>query len=228
MLRPASGLDPVTVVTDRETVGRRGLDRARCGWRKILISLVMLVCLETRAGAQATRPGSEVGGSKTQDLGRPVVSDGLFLETLDLRVLRDAQERHHLKQPPRTRGFLPAPTRGRLESAFRVALAMVEASPRCQSLFSSLGTRGEDALHRAVFFAGQGTRPCDQGVPAFNYFGHPLTGLCPAFERLDIAEASVQLIHEALHVAGMNEYPNDPAGLTPHAITALVKQSCLR
>lgn len=128
---------------------------------------------------------------------------------------------------PRTRGPLPAAMKGRLESAYPLALRIVESRPGCQGLFAPWRVPAELVFQRMVFFSATEKATCMTGAPAFNYFGHPLTGLCDSFSRLAVAEAAVLLIHEALHVAGLNEYPNDPMAMTPAQITRLVRSSCL-
>jgi len=129
---------------------------------------------------------------------------------------------------PRIKGALPPQVKCRLEQAFSVAVSTVRSNERCQGLFASLGLKGVDAFQLMLFFEGQDRGPCAKGAPAFNYYGHPLTGLCASFGRLEAGEAAVQLIHEALHVAGMNEFPNDPGGKTPSEISRLVRYSCFR
>ncbi len=61
---------------------------------------------------------------------------------------------------------------------------------------------------------------------AFTSLGSAVTRLCPGFARLDDERAAVILLHEALHRAGLDEWPHDPDGLTPQGINELVREGC--
>jgi hypothetical protein len=47
--------------------------------------------------------------------------------------------------------------------------------------------------------------------------GSPSTFVCRLFQRLGDERAAVVLIHEALHHAGLTEYPQDPEAMTSGA-----------
>jgi len=59
---------------------------------------------------------------------------------------------------------------------------------------------------------------------AFTAVGSAVTRVCPWFERMDDGHAAMILLHEALHRAGLDEWPHDPDGLTPQGITDMVTE----
>ena len=56
--------------------------------------------------------------------------------------------------------------------------------------------------------------------------GYPYVFLCDRFKDLPLKEAAVILIHEALHVAGLQESPATPGKPTTHQIQDRVRQTC--
>lgn len=207
---------------------RGGLRRALVAWGAAAV-VVTLVAPARPGVAEEGRYGPDQRTTRSQEPGQRGLTDPASSGLDELSLLQQAAraERRRLAQPT-TSGFLPPPVKCRLESAFALAFQLIDGRTRCEALFAPLGQRGTDAIQRMVFFSAANGGPCRTGAPAFNYFGRPLTGVCDAFGRLDLQEAAVQVIHEALHVAGMNEYPNDPQGLTPHEISALVRTACLK
>ena len=56
--------------------------------------------------------------------------------------------------------------------------------------------------------------------------GSAPTFVCRKFSRISKREGAMILIHEALHHAGMGEWPKDPKALTSQAINQLVEEAC--
>ena len=66
---------------------------------------------------------------------------------------------------------------------------------------------------------------CRRAV-GFTVVGSPQTRLCRPFARQGVRQAASDLLHEALHWAGLDEHPDDPDGLTPGQISRMVQQRC--
>jgi hypothetical protein len=124
---------------------------------------------------------------------------------LDSAVARRATWRAH----PTVKGNLPASVRRQLTLAFRSAQDSIRARPTCSALFDRFGMNGLELL-TVVEFEGRTIK------------------LCPGFGVLPVPKATVILIHELLHTAGMSERPLDPNGLLPQEINRLVAVSCGR
>lgn len=144
----------------------------------------------------------------------------------------DAGNRGVMVAQPRVRGNLLAPVRRQLALAFQLALRDIQTNPACSALFAEFGADGLELLARVEFDAATleltgGT--CDRGgVAAFTNVKSRRIRLCPGFAVLSVPAATVILIHETLHTAGMSERPIDPNGLAPQEINRLVATSCFR
>lgn len=125
---------------------------------------------------------------------------------------------------PRLADSLTGDLRRQLKLAFNVALGVVRSSPRCAALFNAYGADGVGTLANSRYtFAG---RLCKEGVVAYTAVGSPATWVCPGFARLSPHEGAVILVHEALHGAGMTEWPQDPDGPTSLEINRVVRTAC--
>lgn len=128
-------------------------------------------------------------------------------------------------------GNFPARISFKLMSAMRLAGERLNRESSCRAMFLPLTDNPMQALHLTSYhLAGVGpeTRACEaQGVVAYTTVGGHRTHLCPPlFERLNTKQAAQVLLHEALHRAGLNEWPPDPDGMTSAEINAMVQQSC--
>lgn len=121
--------------------------------------------------------------------------------------------------------------RARIQSAFAIAVARVRDDPECRALFSRLGRDGVEMLRTTLYFqvphSFEGISICERGDAA-TIVGSPSTFVCRHFQRLGDEQAAVVLIHEALHHAGLTEYPQDPEAMTSARITRMVEKSCRR
>ncbi|MEM7587770.1 MAG: hypothetical protein AAF560_30560 [Acidobacteriota bacterium] len=116
----------------------------------------------------------------------------------------------------------------KLEAAFELAYERVQDSPTCRALFSELGHDATEMLRRSRYVPAnimQEQRVCRRAV-AFTGVGSPAVRLCRGFGRLALERAAMVVIHEALHTAGLPEWPLDPEAMTSAEINALVGRSC--
>jgi len=130
---------------------------------------------------------------------------------------------------PRTSGALPLEVRFWLRAGFRLALERLEEEPACAGLFGALGGDGRELLARTVYTLPVGPREsgaCRRAV-AFTTPGSVRTVVCPVrFRALPKGEAAAILLHEALHLAGLGEWPYVPEAPTSEEITELVRSRC--
>jgi hypothetical protein len=119
--------------------------------------------------------------------------------------------------------------RAKIEAAFAVAVARVRDDPECRALFTRLGSDGVEMLQTTLYFempnSFDGVAICKRGDAA-TMVGSASTFVCRGFQRLGNERAVVVLIHEALHHAGLPEYPLDPEAMTSARITWMVEKSC--
>ena len=128
-------------------------------------------------------------------------------------------------------GNFPSRISFKLMSAMKIAAKKIEHELACREMFLSLTDDPLEALHVTSYhLAGVGpeTEACEaQGIVAYTTVGGHRTHLCPPlFERLNTRQAAIVLIHEALHRAGLSEWPPDPNGMTSNQINAMVQSSC--
>ena len=96
-------------------------------------------------------------------------------------------------------------------------------------MFAALGADGIEVLNATSYFPVaypvRRTKLCPRS-PAHTVVGASATWLCPEFKRLPVERAALVLIHEALHQAGLTEYPSDRDATTSLAINKMVKRKC--
>jgi hypothetical protein len=131
---------------------------------------------------------------------------------------------------PTVGGNLAGPVHRQLRGAFRIAQERVRDVPTCSALFRRLGADGTELL-KSIRFEGATVRTfaysCGRGpVAAFTKVGGRRIRLLPPFASLSLTDATVTVLHEALHCAGLSEKPADPNGLTPQEINLMVKVNC--
>ena len=151
---------------------------------------------------------------------------------------------------PRISTELHSKVRRSLSRALAIATSRLHAHAACRALFAEFGADGLRELASTLYHAAsesQERRYCIRRLAAaFTTVGNTQTWLCHNFSSLSENEATVILIHEALHHAGLNEKPRDanggrerPAGLlevlarrvegeplTSPEINRLVENSC--
>ncbi len=119
--------------------------------------------------------------------------------------------------------------REKVLAATELALQRIEEIPECAEMFTALGADGPEVLTATLYFPvanpARRAKLCPKS-PAHTLVGASATWLCPDFKRLPVERAALVLIHEALHHAGLTEYPVDPKGMTSLAINRMVKKNC--
>lgn len=130
---------------------------------------------------------------------------------------------------PRVKGLLAGPVQRRLSLAYPMAVRRIEERESCRALFAPLGGSGAAVLSSTVYHAfdqPNSYAACRNGAVAFVVPSLHQTFVCSAFAWMSNELAAAVLIHEALHMAGLSEYPHDPDGLTSPQITAAVRERC--
>ncbi len=109
------------------------------------------------------------------------------------------------------------------------AVNRVRENSGCADLFARLGHDGQRMLARTHYFGQRHTMArnrCALGASAYTWVGASDTILCDGFGSLMTPQAMLVLIHEALHFAGLPEYPPYPGAMTSLEINAMVKERC--
>ena len=130
---------------------------------------------------------------------------------------------------PRISGTLYPRIHNKLQQAFPVAVEHLRDNPECRDLFAQLGADGLEKLSITSYRQSTMTMErslCRGGVSAITVVECPQVRLCKRFASLGTVQAATTLIHEALHFAGMSEWPKDPQGLEPTEINKMVRKAC--
>ena len=97
-------------------------------------------------------------------------------------------------------------------------------------MFTGLGADAVDTITEIYFtpigIYGARANVCNGTVAYTLVGGGPATWLCHEFSRLTDKQAAKIIIHEALHHAGLGEWPRDPDAMRSTAINAMVKKRC--
>ena len=124
---------------------------------------------------------------------------------------------------------MPAADRWAFKAAFRTAAKKVQVLESCGDLFTDLDLTGIEALGRTRYelasSAADAAR-CRGRVSAVTSVRGSRTRLCDYFKALSHHDKAAILIHEALHAAGLSEWPHEPEAPTSSEITARVKRAC--
>ncbi|MCU0305378.1 MAG: hypothetical protein MUC56_15095 [Thermoanaerobaculales bacterium] len=157
-----------------------------------------------------------------------VLSTG-YLPAAEPPGARHAAFQEVVKRGPVVHGRIPHLLVNRqLHAAFHSALNRIQGLESCRDLFENLGADGFQVLADTTYVyadTGPWRSVCDRAC-AFTTVGGPAVGLCVQFGRISTAEATLVLIHEALHGAGLGEQPHDPNGLAPDEIDEMVRNAC--
>ena len=115
------------------------------------------------------------------------------------------------------------------QAAFNTAVERVDGYRACGDLFADLHLRGIEALRAARYEPARSPSDlarCEGEVAAVTSVHGRRTRLCYRFKVLSKTDRAAILIHEALHVAGLSEWPRDPEAPTSREITERVKGAC--
>lgn len=129
--------------------------------------------------------------------------------------------------------------RANLEIALDLAFERVREIEACGELFTRLGADGLEMLNTSLYLEADSlqarTRICGRDGAASSWGGKTLaytqvgaasTWICRSFARVPADIAAVTVIHEALHHAGLTEWPSDRTAMTSEQITRMVKKAC--
>ena len=118
--------------------------------------------------------------------------------------------------------------RSKLTAAFAVATSRIEGSPECAALFAALDADGVEMLVGSLYFPAPPARragTCRQAV-AYTFVGEAPTFLCSGFSAMTDDDASLVLVHEALHRAGLPESASQSGARSSAAVNDLVQVAC--
>jgi hypothetical protein len=132
------------------------------------------------------------------------------------------------RREPWIHPFMPESVRRKLDSALDVAIQRVREDAQCAGLFQALGGDGIRALQSSMYFVASLSKEKTQcrTSAAYTQVGEAPSFLCRRFAYLSDQQAATILIHEALHHAGLTEYPHDPDALPGYAINRVVRKTC--
>lgn len=129
--------------------------------------------------------------------------------------------------------------RAKLESGFDLAVERVTEIEACSELFTRLGADAIDTLTTGLYLpvasyfheiAICGRNPTGNWFAAdnlcFTVVGATPTWICRNFGRISDEKAAIAVIHEALHHAGLKEWPHDRMAMSSVEITEMVTRAC--
>lgn len=118
--------------------------------------------------------------------------------------------------------------RSKLAAAFAVAVSRIEGSPECAALFAAFDADGVEMLVSSLYFPAPPARrgsTCRQAA-AYTYVDKAPTFLCGGFSSMTDESASLVLVHEALHHAGLPESSSQPGSMSSAGINDAVQRAC--
>jgi len=123
---------------------------------------------------------------------------------------------------------MPECLRDKLEIAFDIAAQRVRDVPECADLFTPFDADGLELLAETLYFpAGMysQTSRCRHSF-AITLVGGNTTWMCRKATFHSDERVAMALIHEALHHAGLPEYPQKPTAMLSGEINNLVMARC--
>jgi hypothetical protein len=186
---------------------------------RMIVSTLVLVAIMgfVPVGSNAGEPGVLVDSQLNTPESGPGPASNLALAT-----------KADTSRVPWISGRLSEPVRSKLESSFEVAMQRLDQSAQCRALFIDLGVNGAEMLSTTLYYPASLKLEKQLCADALGWttVGAAPTFLCRRFSKLSNRRAASVLLHEALHHAGLDEWPHDPGGLPPSAIDDLVEQAC--
>lgn len=100
--------------------------------------------------------------------------------------------------------------------------------PACAQLFAQFDKDGRNIIGSTTYLNGRPTTTCQEHLDwgMWTNVNSNTVYLCNAFDTASEGGSATLLIHEALHSAGLNEYPGDPNGMTSAQINDMVQAAC--
>ena len=131
-----------------------------------------------------------------------------------------------IRVPPRAVG-LSGGVAGQLGVAFPLAIAKLDNLSSCRDLFAPFAMDGFSVLAQTRYTTAPKTLgPWQGGAFAYTTVGGLVVTLCEGFAALPPSVAAAVLLHEALHAAGLGEWPVEAEAATSSATTAAVRSAC--
>jgi len=123
---------------------------------------------------------------------------------------------------------LPTSVRRKIESAIELIERRIDERPACSSLFAELGRDGVKVIRRTLYYPANALmeqKVCWRAY-AFTKVGIRPTWICRKMWVLPVWRVALVLLHEALHHAGLEEWPHSQAALDSRSITGRVTTAC--
>jgi len=116
----------------------------------------------------------------------------------------------------------------KLSAALDIATAALARERDCRELFEIVGQDVWELLDSARYRLASALQEAQVCVraDAFTVVGGRVTFLCRGFFRLSDLDAATVVLHEALHHAGLSEWPVDTRAARSHEISRLVANRC--
>jgi hypothetical protein len=129
---------------------------------------------------------------------------------------------------PVVRGILSTDVLRTLRHGYVLAVERVTRSRGCSAAFAGLKIDGLTALANTRYRAASAWDEASQcqDAAALTRVGSPDVRLCLGFRTLTVESAAMILIHEALHLAGLSEWPVDPNAPRAGDINRALHASC--
>jgi len=112
--------------------------------------------------------------------------------------------------------------------ALEAAIATLQRNDDCMAMFSELGADGFEVLGSTRFILANARAEmhiCKRAW-AFTTVGGRWTAICRNFAQLSELDAAAVILHEALHQAGLREWPMDRHADKSMDITNTVRRRC--
>jgi len=150
-------------------------------------------------------------------------ASGLITVTLDSTARQDLRP-----ATPWMSKTIPNSVKGKLQNAYELAVSRVRELPECAGLFSALNADGTGALTKTYYYPADPRleKKLCRGAAAFTQVGAPQTYVCRRYASMSNEFAAMLLVHEALHHAGLTEYPHDRKAMRSHEINVMVSEAC--
>jgi hypothetical protein len=143
-------------------------------------------------------------------------------------VLYDPFVEGGAKAGPWISNRLPVRVRQKIESAIELVEHRLQERPSCASLFTELGKDGIAVIKRTLYYPANvlmERRICWRSY-AFTKVGVRPTWICRRMWLLPVSRFALVLLHEALHHAGLEEWPQVRQAPDSHAISGRVATAC--
>ena len=116
----------------------------------------------------------------------------------------------------------------KLERGYELAVEQLDRHTACRALFTKVGSDGLEMLSSTMYYPAEirHEREICRRAEAFTIVGGAPTWLCRRFAQVSDRRAAVLVIHEALHHAGVDEWPHDRRAPTSEAISDMVSAAC--